>query len=110
MALQLKNAKGQLASTAAVILDVAVGQTWVIQNITIHNGDAADQPNIKFYILPDAGSVGASNIFIDIPSLLAGETRQINLKHNLESQDRLFAVADNATKVNYVVSYAVRTD
>ena len=110
MALQLKNEKGQLAQPAASILDVTTGQTWVIQNITIHNGDASDQADIKFYILPDAGSVGASNILVNIPSLFPKETRQINLKHNLESQDRLFAEAANASKVNFIVSYAVRTD
>ncbi|MBL4753630.1 MAG: hypothetical protein JKY52_08580 [Flavobacteriales bacterium] len=110
MALLLKNAKGQLAATATTILDVSVNQTWIIQNITIHNGDAAAQSNIKFYIFPDGGSASASTIFINIGSLNPGETRQINLKHNLNSKDILSAEAGTASKVNYIVSYAERTD
>ncbi|MBL4940379.1 MAG: hypothetical protein JKY81_01800 [Colwellia sp.] len=110
MALLLKNVKGQIAASASILLNVAKNQTWVIQNITIHNGDAAAQTDTKFYIYPDGGAASASTIFVNIGSLAAGETRQINLKHNLNSEDVLAAGTNLDNKVNYIVSYFERTD
>ena len=109
MALKLKNVKGQLGSTAT-LLTVPANQTFIIQNITVHNGSGSDVSNIQFYIVPSGGSSSASTIFIDIGSLLAGETRQINLKHNLISADFIRGSAATSNSVNYIISYAQKAD
>ena len=110
MALFTRNVKGQLADSPAALLTVDLSQTWIIQNITISNNSGSTVSGIKFYVYPNGGSAGNATQFVNIGSLTDDESRQISLKHNLGSQDVLAAEAGTATAVNYIVSYAQRTD
>lgn len=110
MATQPLNAKGQLASSAAAIVTANTGQTIQLNKIDLFNESGGDVANIKFYIVPSAGSASAANSFYLIGSLTDNSSRNIPLSgHILEPGDTLQAVAGTGSAVNYVVSYTLIT-
>lgn len=110
MALFTPSVKGQLANTATALLTVDKNETWIIQNITISNHTALTVEDIKFYIYPNGDTAASDTQFFTLGSMPPGATRQVPLKHNLNSEDILAAVAGTPTAVNFIVSYAQRTD
>tara|TARA_R100000951_G_scaffold19244_3_gene16015 strand:- start:3569 stop:3901 length:333 start_codon:yes stop_codon:yes gene_type:complete len=110
MALQTRNVKGQMSNSAAAVLTAGTKQTFIIQNITIANASGSDVSDIKFYIYPDGGSASNSTQVFFLSSLVDDSQAQVSLKHNLYNGDVLAAVAGTNTAVNYVISYAKRTD
>lgn len=110
MAFNTPSVKGQLGIAAAALLTVDVNETWTVQNITIHNGTTSTVNDVEFFIYPNGGTATSATRIDRIGSFLAGESRQISLRHNLNSQDVLAASAGTATAVNFVISYAQRTN
>jgi hypothetical protein len=111
MALQNRNVKGQLSNSAGALLTAGSNQTFFIQKITLHNASGSDVANVKLYIYASGGSVLDSTQFIEIGSIADGETQTVNLgNHVLYNGDIMAGVAGTNTAVNYLISYAKRTD
>lgn len=111
MALSQKRILGQLSSSAAALLTVTSGQTWILNGGTVTNGDTgASVADIIFYIYPSGGSDGDATKRLVINSMLPGETRYLNLRDHMEAGDVLEGVAGTASKINYHIPYTVRTD
>lgn len=107
---QTRNVKGQLAASPGALLTAGVNQTAILQTITISNASGADVADIKFFIYPSGGSATNATQVSYTASLVDDGDKQISLKHNLYNGDVLAGVAGTGTAVNYVISYAVRTD
>lgn len=106
MATDLRNVKGQIASTAAAILTAGDNQEFQINKIEIFNGSGSDVSDIIFYIVPSGGSAATTTDFYEIPSLATRKGRNIPLSgHVLYDGDALYAVAGTGSAVNFIASY-----
>jgi len=111
MALSQRRIMGQLASSAAALLTVPTGQTWILNGGTVTNGDTSSSvADVIFYIYPSGGSDGDATKRLVIKSMLPGEIRYLNLRDHMEAGDVMEAVAGTASKINYHIPYTVRTD
>jgi hypothetical protein len=111
MALQNLNAKGQLAALAVALVTSGTNQTFFLQKITLHNASGSDVSNVKIYIYASGGSATDATQFIEIGSIADTETVTVSLgNHVLRNGDVLAGVAGTGSAVNYIVSYAKRTD
>jgi len=111
MALQNLNVKGQLANSAGALLTAGTNQSFIIQKITLANASGADVADIKLFIYASGGSAGNTNQVYYLGSLADDDQVTVALgNHTLRDGDVLAGVAGTNTAVNYVISYAKRTD
>lgn len=73
MAVNLKNAKGQLPATAGALFTVPAGETWTVRHATFVNNDNTNR-TVTLYRVPASGSAAAANRLIDGKALAPSES------------------------------------
>lgn len=108
--MQFKNrtVQGQLAASPGALLTAGPNITIIITKIVLF-GEEADTVT-KLYVVPAAGTAGATNEFYRNPSIGLGEQVSVPLTGiTLYNGQSLQGESVTANRINYAISYSERT-
>jgi hypothetical protein len=109
MAIEQREALGQLASSATAILTVPDGQKYILNGGRLTNASGSSVADIEFYIYPSGGSAGNDTVCLEFESILDKKFEFLNLRDHLVAGDVLAAKAGTASALNYFIPYTVIT-